>query len=46
MSVVVGAGATFPHPWIKTVIALVAGAVLGYLSEMLAGAVTRRRAAA
>jgi hypothetical protein len=42
VSVVVGAGATFPHPWIKTVIALVAGAVLGYLSEMLAGAMTRR----
>lgn len=42
VSVVVGAGATFPHPWIKTVIALVVGAVLGYLSEMLAGAMTRR----
>jgi hypothetical protein len=42
VSVVVGAGAAFPHPWIKTVIALVAGAVLGYLSEMLAGAMTRR----
>jgi hypothetical protein len=41
VSVVVGAGATFPHPWIKTVIALVAGAVLGYLSEMLAGTFSR-----
>jgi hypothetical protein len=48
VSVVVGAGAAFPHPWIKTVIALVAGAVLGYLSEMLAGTMTRapRRAGA
>jgi Protein of unknown function (DUF1097) len=46
VSVVVGAGATFPHPWIKTTIALVVGALLGYLSEMLAGAMTRRRAAA
>jgi hypothetical protein len=43
VSVVVGAGATFPHPWIKTVIALVVGAVLGYLSEMLAGTFTRKR---
>lgn len=42
VSVVVGAGTTFPHPWIKTVVALVAGAVLGYLSEMLAGAMTRK----
>jgi uncharacterized protein DUF1097 len=42
VSVVVGAGAAFPHPWIKTVIALVAGAVLGYLSELLAGAMTRK----
>src|ERR671920_1999966 len=42
VSVVVGAGAAFPHPCSKTVIALVAGAVLGYLSEMLAGAMTRR----
>lgn len=48
VSVVVGAGSTFPHPYIKTIIALVAGAVLGYLSELLAGAMTRRprRAAA
>jgi len=47
VSVVVGAGTTFPHPWIKTIIALVVGAVLGYLSEMLAGTMTRkaRRAA-
>jgi hypothetical protein len=42
VSVVVGAGATFPHPWIKTIIALVVGAVLGYLSELLAGAMTRK----
>ena len=42
VSVVVGAGATFPHPWVKTIIALVAGAVLGYLSEMLAGAIARK----
>ena len=44
VSVVVGANGT----WIKTIIALVAGALLGYLSEMLAGAMTRRprRAAA
>jgi hypothetical protein len=33
VSVVVGANGT----WINTIIALVAGAVLGYLSEMLAG---------
>jgi Protein of unknown function (DUF1097) len=46
VSVVVGAGATFPHPWIKTVIALVVGALLGYLSEMLGGAMARRRATA
>src|SRR5712691_3658636 len=36
VSVVVGANGT----WSKTIIALVAGAVLGYLSEMLAGAMT------
>lgn len=48
VSVVVGAGTTFPNPWIRTIIALVVGALLGYLSEMLAGAMTRRpkRAAA
>jgi hypothetical protein len=46
VSVVVGAGATFPHPWINTVIALVVGALLGYLSEMLGGAMARRRATA
>jgi hypothetical protein len=45
VSVVVGAGTTFPHPWIKTIIALVVGAVLGYLSEMLAGTMTRKRRA-
>ncbi|HEX3235118.1 MAG TPA: DUF1097 domain-containing protein [Gemmatimonadales bacterium] len=36
VSVVVGANGE----WIRTVIALVAGAVLGYLSEVLAGAMT------
>jgi len=41
VSVVVGANGS----WSKTVIALVVGAVLGYASEMLAGAMTRRRAA-
>lgn len=45
VSVVVGAGTTFPHPWVKTVVALVAGAVLGYISEMLAGALTRPKRA-
>jgi hypothetical protein len=46
VSVVVGAQGT-PHPWIKTIIALVVGALLGYLSELLAGAMARkpRRAA-
>ena len=43
VSVVVGAGTTFPHPWVKTIIALVAGAVLGYVSEMLAGSLGGRR---
>jgi hypothetical protein len=42
VSVVVGANGT----WLNTIIALVAGAVLGYLSEMLAGALGTRRAAA
>jgi hypothetical protein len=41
VSVVVGAGTTFPHPWIKTIIALVVGALLGYVSELLAGTMTR-----
>ena len=45
VSVVVGAGTTFPHPWVKTIIALVAGAVLGYVSEMLAGAIGGRKRA-
>ena len=40
VSVVVGAKGTFDSPWTRTAIALVAGAVLGYLSEMLAGAMT------
>ena len=46
-AVSVAVGASMPHPWIKTIIALVAGAVLGYLSEQLAGPLTRsqRRAA-
>jgi uncharacterized protein DUF1097 len=42
VSVVVGANGT----WLNTVIALLAGAVLGYLSEMLAGAMGTKRAAA
>ncbi len=42
VSVVVGANGTYTN----TVIALVAGAVLGYLSEMLAGAIGPRSAAA
>jgi hypothetical protein len=45
VSVVVGAGAAFPHPWVKTIIALVAGAVLGYVSEMLAGAISKPKRA-
>jgi uncharacterized protein DUF1097 len=42
VSVVVGANGTY----IKTMIALVVGAVLGYLSEMLAGALTGSKRAA
>ncbi|HEU5041562.1 MAG TPA: DUF1097 domain-containing protein [Gemmatimonadales bacterium] len=42
VSVVVGANGTY----LNTIIALVAGAVLGYLSEMLAGAMGTKRAAA
>jgi hypothetical protein len=42
VSVVVGAEGKFPHPWARTVIALVLGAMFGYLSEMLAGAITRK----
>jgi len=42
VSVVVGASGT----WINTIIALVAGAILGYLSEMLAGAMGTKRATA
>ena len=42
VSVVVGASGT----WVNTIIALVAGALLGYLSEMLAAAMGPRRAAA
>jgi hypothetical protein len=42
VSVVVGANGT----WINTIIALVAGAFLGYLSEMLAGAIGTKRATA
>lgn len=45
VSVVVGAGATFPHPWVKTIVALVVGAVLGYVSEMLAGSIGGRKRA-
>lgn len=44
VSVVTRTGAdAFPHPWVKTVIALVVGAVLGYLSEMLAGALAGKK---
>ena len=46
VSVVVGAGSTFPSPYTSTVIALVAGAVFGYLSEMLAGALGPKSATA
>ena len=42
VSVVVGASGT----WINTIIALLAGAVLGYLSEMLAAAIGPKRATA
>jgi hypothetical protein len=42
VSVVVGANGE----WIRTIVALVAGAVLGYLSEMLAAALTRPKRAA
>ena len=43
VSVVVGANGT----WTRTIIALIAGALLGYLSELLAGSMSRkaRRAA-
>jgi len=40
VSVVVGASGD----WVKTIIALVAGAVLGYVSEILAGALTKKSA--
>ena len=42
VSVVVGANGTY----IKTIIALVAGAVFGYLSELLAGMLSARKAPA
>ena len=43
---VVNSSATFSNgPWLSTVIALVAGAVLGYLSEMLAGAFSKPKRA-
>ena len=42
VSVVVGAKGT----WTATIIALVAGAILGYVSEMLAGAISRPKRAA
>lgn len=45
VSVVVGAAGKFPHPWARTVIALVIGALLGYLSEMLAGSFSRPKRA-
>ena len=39
---VVSAKGPFPHPWIRTCVALVLGALFGYLSEMLAGAIARK----
>ena len=42
VSVVVGANGC----WVRTIVALVAGALLGYLSEMLAGALTKPKRAA
>jgi hypothetical protein len=42
VSVVVGANGT----WTSTIIALVAGALLGYVSEMVAGAIGPKRATA
>jgi hypothetical protein len=42
VSVVVGAKGAFPHPWVRTCVALVLGAVFGYLSEALAGAIARK----
>jgi hypothetical protein len=42
VSVVVGASGS----WTKTIIALVIGALLGYLSEMLAGVIGGRKRAA
>lgn len=42
VGVVVGANGT----WVNTIIALVAGALLGYLSEMLAGAISGAKKAA
>lgn len=42
VSVVVGANGT----WTKTIIALVAGAVLGYISEMIAGMLSAKKATA
>ena len=42
VSVVVGANGS----WINTIIALLAGALFGYASEMLAGAIGSRKAAA
>jgi uncharacterized protein DUF1097 len=42
VSVVVGAKGT----WTATIIALIAGAVLGYVSEILAGAISRPKRAA
>lgn len=46
VSVVVGAEGKFVHPWLRTAAALVLGAILGYLSEMLAGAMSRPKRAA
>lgn len=42
VSVVVGASGS----WVATIVALVAGAIFGYVSEMLAGALSARKATA
>ena len=44
---VVNSSGTFSNgPWVSTILALIAGALLGYLSEMLAGAISRPKRAA
>ncbi len=45
VSVVVGAAQMYPEGrWLKTIIALVVGALFGYVSEALAGLLTKRPA--